>query len=161
MTFTAIRRALFQLHMWIGLVLGLLLAALGLSGSVLVYDDQIANFLSPRPMVTTQGPMLPLDAMIAAARTAVPGRGQVQIAPPQAPGEAASVRIGEMSRMGPVAQSGAAREGGRRERAQGGGEARPNAPKCWSTRCRARCWPPANRCCRRSWLSHINCMAIS
>ena len=49
MSFAAIRRLFFQLHMWTGLILGLLLALLGLSGSVLVYDDAIADFLSPPP----------------------------------------------------------------------------------------------------------------
>ena len=29
--------------MWVGLILGVLLAALGLSGSLLVYDDEIAD----------------------------------------------------------------------------------------------------------------------
>ncbi len=38
-----LRQTLFTVHMWIGLILGLLLAALGLSGSLLVYDDQIAE----------------------------------------------------------------------------------------------------------------------
>src|ERR1700742_1845363 len=78
MSFTVLRRALFQVHMWIGLVLGILLAALGLSGSLLVYDDEFANFLAPRPHATAQGTMLPLDAIVAAAGAAVSGRGQVQ-----------------------------------------------------------------------------------
>jgi uncharacterized iron-regulated membrane protein len=134
MSFITIRRTLFQIHMWIGLVLGLLLAALGLSGSVLVYDDKLADFLMPRPQATAQGTMLSLDAIIAAARAAVPGRGQVQVSPPQEPGSAASVRIGEMSRMGPVAQAGERRDDGRREgerrearQAAGDGPGRPNA----------------------------------
>jgi len=100
MAFADIRRGLFVLHMWIGLGLGLLLALLGLSGSVLVYDDAIADMLAPPPKATAQGRMLSLDAIIAAARAQNPGRGQVQLVPPQAPGEAASVRLGEMSRMG-------------------------------------------------------------
>ncbi len=64
MAFADIRRALFVLHMWIGLGLGLLLALLGLSGSVLVYDDAIADMIAPPPKATAQGPMLSLDAII-------------------------------------------------------------------------------------------------
>ncbi len=150
MNFIAIRRALFQLHMWIGLVLGLLLAALGLSGSMLVYDDKLADLLMPRPQATAQGTMLSLDAIIAAARAAVPGRGQVQVSPPQEPGTAASVRIGEMSRMGPMPQAASGVKAGGARRGRAMARAAPMPPKCWSIRCRARCWPRARPCCRRS-----------
>jgi uncharacterized iron-regulated membrane protein len=104
MSFANIRRSLFVLHMWIGLGLGLLLALLGLSGSVLVYDDQIADLLAPRPKAVAQGPMLSLDAIVAAARQGSGSAGEeIQLVPPQRPGEAASVRIGRMSRMGAMA----------------------------------------------------------
>jgi len=33
------RAVLFQIHLWTGLTLGIVLAVLGLSGSVLVYHD--------------------------------------------------------------------------------------------------------------------------
>ena len=46
MSFVTVRQTLFTVHMWVGLVLGLFLAALGLSGSVLVYDDAIGNLRS-------------------------------------------------------------------------------------------------------------------
>ena len=49
MSFTRIRRLLFQLHMWIGLGLGLLLVLLGLSGSILVYDEDIQAWMLPVP----------------------------------------------------------------------------------------------------------------
>jgi len=100
MTFRAIRHFLFQVHMWIGLVLGLLLVLLGLSGSLLVYDDKVGDLLMPPPAATTPGTVLPLDRIIAAARQAAPMDGQIQLVPPQASGEAVSVRIGRMSRMG-------------------------------------------------------------
>ena len=54
MTFTEFRRLMFQFHMWIGLVLGILFAALGLSGSAIVYDQEIASFLDPPPAATLQ-----------------------------------------------------------------------------------------------------------
>ena len=57
-----LRRTLFTVHMWIGLILGLLLAALGLSGSLLVYDDQIANLINPPPRAATTGQPLPLSS---------------------------------------------------------------------------------------------------
>jgi uncharacterized iron-regulated membrane protein len=121
MSFAATRRILFQVHMWIGLILGLLLALLGLSGSILVYDDAIANFLSPPPAATAKGEALSLDKIAEAARSAA-GRGTTQIVLPQEAGEAIVVRVGQMSPMGPMPVPREA-NGGRRARAEG--ERRP------------------------------------
>ena len=121
MSFAATRRFLFQVHMWIGLILGLLLALLGLSGSILVYDDAIANFLSPPPAATARGEALSLDRIAEAAR-GVAGRGVTQIVLPQEAGEAIVVRVGQMSPMGPMP---AQREAGGGRRARAEGERRP------------------------------------
>jgi len=43
MSFATVRHTLFTVHMWVGLILGLLLAILGLSGSLLVYDETISD----------------------------------------------------------------------------------------------------------------------
>ena len=48
MTFAKFRHTLFTVHMWVGLILGVLLAALGLSGSLIVYDEEIAEFARRR-----------------------------------------------------------------------------------------------------------------
>ncbi len=121
MSFADVRRLLFQLHMWIGLILGLLLALLGLSGSVLVYDDAIADFLAPVPQAVGAGEALPLDKIVEAAR-GVAGRGAMQISLPREPGEAISVRITQ-SRAG----DGAGRDGRARRNASGGAGAPPAA----------------------------------
>ena len=97
MSFAALRRLLFQLHMWIGLILGLLLALLGLSGSVLVYDDAIADFLAPVPQAVAKGEVLPLDKIVEAAR-GVAGQGAMQISLPREPGDAISVRVTQSAR---------------------------------------------------------------
>ena len=112
MSFAATRRLLFQVHMWIGLILGLLLALLGLSGSVLVYDDAIANLLSPAPRAAAKGEALSLDKIAEAAR-GVAGRGPMQIMLPRAEGEAIVVRVGQISPMGPIPAQREARNGGR------------------------------------------------
>ncbi|MBA2590181.1 MAG: PepSY domain-containing protein [Alphaproteobacteria bacterium] len=117
MTFAKFRHTLFTVHMWVGLILGVLLAVLGLSGSLLVYDQQIADFLSPPPMAATAGMPLPLSmlsdiARRAAAENGIEG-GQMQILPPEKPRGAVVVRFGGISPMG--AGAGATREGGRRE----------------------------------------------
>src|SRR5262249_48560627 len=115
MSFADVRRLLFQFHMWIGLILGLLLALLGLSGSVLVYDDAIAGFLAPVPQAGAKGEARPLDKIVEAARGAA-GRGAMQISLPREPGEAISVRITQ-SRGG----EGAGRGEGRARRNSGAG----------------------------------------
>jgi len=80
MTFHAVRRTLFTIHMWVGLILGILLAALGLSGSMLVYDQTIADMLVPPPRAVTAGTPLPLSMLAGIARDAAPAlrQGPVQ-----------------------------------------------------------------------------------
>lgn len=131
MSASAVRRTLFTIHMWVGLILGILLAALGLSGSMLVYDDRIAEFLAPSPRAQTAGQPLPLSMIqdIAAQAAAAKGvHGQMQIVLPDAPGRAISVRMGGLSPMGNMPgmarEGGERREGGQRRRAEGEGRAR-------------------------------------
>jgi uncharacterized iron-regulated membrane protein len=95
-----LRQTLFTVHMWIGLILGLLLAALGLSGSLLVYDDALANLINPPPRATTAGEPLPLSMIQDIAGETVGGHGQMQIILSQNPSEAISVRLGGISVMG-------------------------------------------------------------
>jgi len=127
MKFADIRRTLFTIHMWIGLILGVLLAALGLSGSILVYDDKVAALIDPPPHATAAGQALPLDMIASAARDAAAKAGmeggQLQIILPEDERAAASVRIGGISPMGNMPgmnRDGAARERRHRDGGQGG-----------------------------------------
>jgi len=105
-----IRRTLFTVHMWIGLILGIFLAVLGLSGSLLVYDQDIADFLSPPPRALTAGPPLLLTMLADTAREAAASRGleggQMQMILPQKTGDALVVRMGGISPMGPRPEAG-------------------------------------------------------
>ena len=112
MNFAAFRRLMFQVHMWVGLILGLLLALLGLSGSILVYDDAIAKILAPMPRASAQGAALPLAKIVEAARGAA-GKGTMQIALAREAGDPVSVRVTRP-------REGLGRGEGRGERAQGG-----------------------------------------
>ena len=103
MSFASARRTLFTVHMWVGLVLGLFLAALGLSGSVLVYDDAIGNFLDRPPQALTAGMPLPLSMIQNIARDTATEQGlhgQMQMILPQEPRQPITVRIGGISPMG-------------------------------------------------------------
>jgi len=133
MSFAAVRRTLFTVHMWIGLVLGLFLAALGLSGSVLVYDDAFAGLLDPPPQALTAGMPLPLSMIQSIAHDAAEQKGlqggQMQIILPEKPLQPITVRLGGISVMGNMpgmterGPRGGAREGTRREGAPDGGRA--------------------------------------
>src|ERR1700742_1277403 len=95
MKFADIRHMLFTVHMWVGLILGVLLAALGLSGSLLVYDEQVADMLDKRPLAVTAGMPLPLSMIQTIARDTAAEQGaggQMQIILPQAPRQAVTVR---------------------------------------------------------------------
>ena len=106
MSFAQVRRTLFTIHMWVGLILGILLALLGLSGSLLVYDEQVANLLDKRPQALTAGMPLPLSMSQSIARDAASGKGiqegQMQIILPEQPRQAISVRFNGISGMGNV-----------------------------------------------------------
>ena len=127
MSFATVRRTLFTVHMWVGLVLGLFLAALGLSGSVLVYDDAFASMLDRPPQALTAGMPLPLSMIQSITRDAAEQKGlhggQMQIILPEKPLQPITVRLGGISPMGNMpGMTGQRQRGGeRREGAQGGG----------------------------------------
>ncbi len=78
----SLRKILFQIHLWTGLVAGLFFIVLGLSGSALVYPSLLQTE-ARAPRTTTQGSPLPLEQVIAAARAVTP----------QSEGRAASVTL--------------------------------------------------------------------
>ncbi len=104
MTFAKFRHTLFTVHMWVGLILGVLLTALGLSGSLLVYDQEFANLFDAPPHAATAGMPLPLTMISDIARRAAAEKGieggQMQILPPESPRGAVVVRLGGISPMG-------------------------------------------------------------
>ena len=95
MNFATIRRTLFQVHMWIGLVLGAAFVAVSLSGAILVYDDHFTDWIAPPPKAQTGGQRLPLTFIANAAREAVQADAdaQVQVLLPSEGDDAASVRV--------------------------------------------------------------------
>jgi len=69
-----LRRALFQVHLWIGLALGLYLVMLSLTGSALVYRNELdAMFRTPRPAFDAKATRLTSDELKARAERAYPG----------------------------------------------------------------------------------------
>lgn len=64
-----LRKALFQIHLWIGLAIGLYIALLSVTGSVLVYRNELDGlFAAPRPVFDAKRPALS-EAQIRAEAT--------------------------------------------------------------------------------------------
>lgn len=78
----ALRRVWLRIHRWIGLVLGAVLALIGVTGSVLVFHQEIDEWMYPallhvtRP--TPEAPMQSIGAMVRAARARLPDGARVE-----------------------------------------------------------------------------------
>ncbi|MFN3648223.1 MAG: PepSY-associated TM helix domain-containing protein [Armatimonadota bacterium] len=89
-----LRRLLFNLHLYIGLAVGLLVSLTGLTGSLLVFSPEIDALLHPRllrasaPSTARQNsPAVSLDAVLSTVRSAYPEHRLQQILPPGTPEE--------------------------------------------------------------------------
>lgn len=89
------RRLLITLHLYAGLFAGLLLALIGVTGSVLVFDHALDEALSPQtvPQPAPAGASAPLLAVLAAAQAAVPGLQPTRIQLARQPGSPHTVRF--------------------------------------------------------------------
>jgi uncharacterized iron-regulated membrane protein len=71
---TWLRRAIFQLHLWSGMGIGLYVLMVSVTGSVLVYRNELYRAATPDPIILTEsGPQLTEEQLGAAARRAHPG----------------------------------------------------------------------------------------
>jgi uncharacterized iron-regulated membrane protein len=160
MSFAQVRHTLFTVHMWVGLILGILLAALGLSGSLLVYDETISDWIAPPPRAETAGQALPLS-MIAdiARRTAEEqgaGRGAMQMRWWWCGSMASRPWARSPRRMAKGAALRAATAAVPKALLRAAG-----ACRCISIRFPAKCWAAADLCSRVFSPSRTNCTAIS
>jgi len=76
-----LRRALFQLHLWSGIALGLYILLMSVTGSVLVYRNELYRATAPRIIVSTgSGPRLTDGQLAEVAAHLYPGYRVVSIA---------------------------------------------------------------------------------
>jgi uncharacterized iron-regulated membrane protein len=69
-----LRKALFQVHLWSGIGVGLYILVIGVTGSVLVYRVEIMRKVTPKPIVATpSGARLTDEQLQQAAMRAFPG----------------------------------------------------------------------------------------
>jgi uncharacterized iron-regulated membrane protein len=69
-----LRKALFQIHLWTGLILALYVLVMSITGTVLIYRRELAKAFSSQPHVLVgPGPRLSTDELTQAAQRAHPG----------------------------------------------------------------------------------------
>lgn len=102
----SVRRMLMQVHLWTGLILFAPLVLIGLTGSVLVFRQELAAVLAPDIHASAGGAMRSVGEIVDAARTRAPEGGRpTMVFMPELPGEPAAVRF---TRQAVPAISGAA-----------------------------------------------------
>ena len=90
-----LRKALFQVHLWSGIALGLYVFAVCLSGSLAVFNSELYSAFLPQPkMVEIAGMPLSRDALLAAAQRAHPRATVTRIQVWKDPREAAIASLG-------------------------------------------------------------------
>ena len=89
-----LRRTLFQVHLWSGIAVGLYILLMSVTGSVLVYRNELYRAATPAPILSTgSGPRLTDDQLAGAARHAYPGYRVEKIARPPNLDEAVDVSM--------------------------------------------------------------------
>ena len=87
-----VRRALFQIHLWSGIALGLYILMISVTGSVLVYLNELYRALTPPPIISQGSGLRLTDPQLAeAARRLYPDYRVERILHPLNPDQAADV----------------------------------------------------------------------
>jgi uncharacterized iron-regulated membrane protein len=87
-----LRRALFQVHLWSGIALGLYILMISVTGSVLVYRNELFQAATSEPIISKgSGPRLSDDQLSEAARHVYPGYRVVRIGRAVNPDQAVDV----------------------------------------------------------------------
>src|SRR5262249_33872271 len=69
-----LRRVAFQLHLWVGIGVGLWVCLMSLTGAMLVFREEISALINPRLYATqTTGSRAQIANVIQTIRTAYPG----------------------------------------------------------------------------------------
>ena len=89
-----IRRALFQVHLWTGIGLGLYILVVSLTGSLLVYRNELYQAATRDPIIVTpSGPRLTTEQLTQAAIRAHPGFAVDRIFVVKNPNQAVTVSL--------------------------------------------------------------------
>ncbi len=95
-----LRRAFFQAHLWSGIALGLYIFLISVTGSTLVYWNELYRAATPQPIVSKgPGPALADGQLTAAAKRAYPGYRVVKISRARNPDQAVAINLQRGDRM--------------------------------------------------------------
>ncbi len=87
-----LRRALFQIHLWCGIAIGLYVLMISVTGSVLVFSNELFRAATPAPIISkSTAPRLTDDQLKQAAMRVYPGYRVVKIGRAIDPDEAVDV----------------------------------------------------------------------
>jgi uncharacterized iron-regulated membrane protein len=97
-----LRKAIFQIHLWTGIALGIYVVLISVSGSAIVFRNELYKSLFPPPkIVAITGPRLSKDALKKAVKQAWPKYSISYIFEAKRPDEATEVWIGKDSEAHP------------------------------------------------------------
>ena len=89
-----LRKAIFQIHLWTGIGLGIYIFVICLSGSVLVYRNELYTYYGPQPVIVdSAGMSLGDDGLERAARQAYPGYEIRDVRPGATPNHAVEISL--------------------------------------------------------------------
>jgi uncharacterized iron-regulated membrane protein len=86
-----IRKALFQIHLWIGVAIGVYIFVISVSGSAIVFRREIARLAWTAPVVAASGPLMSEAELGAAVKKTYPRNDVARITYHKKPGRAAEV----------------------------------------------------------------------
>jgi uncharacterized iron-regulated membrane protein len=89
-----LRKALFQIHLWSGIGLGLYVLLVSLTGSILVYRNELYRAATPEPVIVSgSGPRLTEAELKRSAISAYPGYSVLSLNKPPNPDQAVSISL--------------------------------------------------------------------
>lgn len=81
------KKVVFQIHLWGGLALGLYAFLIGITGSVLVFREEIVDWISPLPQIQDTRPAESLEAIRSGIQAHYPAWHAWSLGAPTEPGE--------------------------------------------------------------------------
>ena len=89
-----LRKATFQLHLWSGIGLGLYVLLVSVTGSILVYRNELYRAATPDPIIVAEsGTRLTEEQLTGAAKRAYPGYTVLSMGQPRNPDQAVGVSL--------------------------------------------------------------------
>src|SRR5579863_566151 len=89
-----LRKAIFQLHLWSGIGIGLYVLLVSVTGSIAVYSNELYRAATRAPIiVTASGPRFTDEQLKGAATSAYPGYKVLAIGRPRNPDQAVSISL--------------------------------------------------------------------